>query len=292
MTESAPGDETGATPTEVPSLPSEVAGEAGSGQYTPSEASLQIAYCHSSRVSHSWHQSLMNAVGYDKSMGLNLVGTQPMAVHCSGPNSLVEGRNLAVTNFLDHTDMEWLMFIDTDMGFEADAVERLVLAADPVERPVVGGLCFAMKHMSADGKGGFNVLPVPTLFMFAKNEDQGVGFANRFIYPPDSLVQVAGTGAAFIVMHRTVLEEMRTQFGPVWYNFVQYEDGTVISEDLSFCWRLAQMQVPTFVDTRVKITHHKEFWLSEGDYSMPDREPMRKQMDAVKSLVPPEVGRG
>jgi hypothetical protein len=283
----APVDETGATPTAVPAdgpqLPDGTTRHHG---YVPQEASVAIGYPHSSRVSHSWHASVMNMIAYDKSMGLNLIGSIPFAVSCSGPNSLVEGRNMIVENFLDKTDAEWLFFIDTDMGFQADALERLVLAADPVERPVVGGLCFAMKHMGEDHRGGFKVMPVPTLFMFAKNDKQGVGFANRFIYPRDTMVQVAGTGAAFLLIHRSVLDAMRADFGDKWFDFVQYGDGTTVSEDLSFCWRLAQLKVPLFVNTAVKVTHHKELWLSEEDYNQPPREPMAQQMAAANT---PEV---
>lgn len=284
-------DGAGRHPTEAPVEPSEVAGETGDAAYAPPEGCVAVAYPHSSRVSHSWHISLMNTLAYDKSLGLNLIGSMPFAVSCSGPNSLVEGRNMAVAHFLDNTEAEWLFFVDTDMGFQADAMERLLLAADPVKRPVVGGLCFAMKHMGSDGRGGFNVLPVPTLFMFAQNEKQGMGFANRFIYPPNSMLQVAGTGAAFLLMHRSALERMRKIYDDSWFNFVQYGDGVQVSEDLSFCWRLAEMSVPVFVHTGIQITHHKEMWLSEADYHMPDREPMAKQMqDAINEPSDEEGG--
>lgn len=280
MTGVAPGDETVATPTDVPAGPSEVAGGPPEGV---AGGAVQIAYMHGSRVSHSWHRSLMDTLVYDKSVGLDVIQAAPFAVSCSGPNSLVEGRNMAATHFLDKTNAEWLFFVDTDMGFQPDALERLLLAADPAERPIVGGLCFALKHMQPDGMGGFRVMPVPTLFMFAKNDDQGVGFANRFRYPPETLVQVAGTGAAFILIHRSVLERIRNVAGDSWFDFVHYGDGAQVSEDLSFCWRANEAGFKVFVHTGVKVTHHKEFWLSENDYPMPDREPMQHQMDAVKS---------
>lgn len=252
---------------------------------------VQIAYLHPGQVSHSWHMSLMNAIAYDKSVGLNVFDHAPLAVSCSGPNSLVEGRNFAATHFLDKTDAEWLMFIDTDMGFEADAIERLLLAADADLRPVVGGLCFALKHMGPDGKGGFVVRPIPTLFMWAKTRDQGFGFANRFRYPPETLVQVAGTGAAFLLIHRSVLVRIRAaEGGDTWFNFIQYQDGMQVSEDLSFCYRVGQLALPVFVHTGIKVSHHKEFWLSEDDYRMPDFEPMQQLMDEAKSPVCPTHG--
>lgn len=275
----APGDETGATPTDVPASRREVAGESPSGA---DNSTVQVAYLHSSRVSHSWHQSMMNMIAFDKSLGANVIESAPMAVSCSGPNSLVEGRNMAVQHFLDKTDHGWLMFIDTDMGFSPDALEQLLFAADPVERPIVGGLCFALKHMGPDGKGGYNVRPVPTLFAWAKNPEQGYGFANRFIYPPETLVQVAGTGAAFLLIHRSALVRMRAEHGDAWFDFVQYGDGAQVSEDLSFCYRVGQAGIPIFVHTGVKVTHHKEMWLGENSYVMPDQEPMGLMIDAAR----------
>lgn len=279
MTGAAPGTSGSQPPTDTPLLPPQIAGETAG---RPDDGSVQIAYLHGGQVSHSWHQSLINAIAYDKSVGLNVIGTAPFAVHCSGPNSLVEGRNMAAKHFLDETEAAWLLFVDTDMGFEADAIERLWVAADPVGRPVVGGLCFALKHLGPDGKGGYRVLPVPTLFMWGRNDKQGYGFCNRFRYPPDALLKVDGTGAAFILIHRTVLEEVRDVYGDAWFDLVAYDDGTQVSEDLSFCYRVRSVNRSIFVHTGVEITHHKQFWLGASDYRMPDREPMARQMAAAK----------
>lgn len=279
MTGSLSGDEPGGTPTDVPAGPSEVAGEAPGDQDGPSVA---VAYMHGSRVSHSWHRSMMDMVAYDKSVGFNLIRQAPFSVSCSGPHGLVEGRNMAVKKFLDEGTEDWLFFVDTDMGFEPSALERLVFAADPVARPVVGGLCFAMKHTGPDGKGGFNVVPIPTLFMWGRTPDQGYGFASRFRFEPNTVTQVAGTGAAFLLMHRSVLDSMRAEKGDTWFNLVQYEDGTNISEDLSFCFRLMQMRIPVFVHTGVSVSHHKELWLSDADYRMPKIEPAQRLADAAK----------
>lgn len=278
MTGAAPEDETAPAPTDIPAQASEVAG--GSAGAT-GDSAVQVAYLHSSRVSHSWHVSMMHMVAFDKSVGLNVINSMPYGVSCSGPNSLVEGRNMAVVHFLDKTEHEWLFFVDTDMGFRPDALQTLLLAADPAKRPIVGGLCFSMKHMGPDGKGGYRVMPAPTLFMWAKNPEQGVGFANRFIYPPDALLQVAGTGAAFILIHRSALAAIRSEYGDRWFDFVQYGDGAQVSEDLSFCWRAGKLNIPVFVHTGVQVTHHKEMWLGESDYHMPPVEPMQRQMDGM-----------
>lgn len=284
MTGEATVDETAAAPIDTPPDPSEVAGEAPEAIVG---SSVQIAYMHSSRVSHSWALSMMNLLAYDKTVGLNVITSMPFAVSCSGPNSLVEGRNLAVSHFLDKTSAEWLFMVDTDMGFRPEALETLLLAADPDIRPVVGGLCFAMKHMGSDGKGGYKIRPVPTLFAWGQKEGQGRGFANRFRYPPDTLTQVAGTGAAFILMHRSALDAVRAQYGDHWYDFIHYEDGVQVSEDLSLCYRLGSVGKPIYVHTGVSVSHHKELWLDENSYVMPDVEPMAAMMEeAAKHATP------
>ncbi len=262
---------TAPTPTGIPALPVEFGpvdtGGTGDGQ-------VQIAYCHSASVSHSWHNSLMNMVAYDKSIGMNLIGSAPYQVNCSGPHGLVEGRNLAAKHFLEETEHEWLFWIDTDMGFEPDSLDRLMTVADQDERPVVGGLCFALKQLTPDGTSGWRTGPAPTLFGLAKNKQGTIGFFSRSVYPRDSVVQVAGTGSAFILIHRSVLEQVRDKHGEAWYDLISYEDGKTISEDLSFCWRVGDLGRSIWVHTGVKTTHHKTIWVGEEDYAMPAKDEM------------------
>jgi hypothetical protein len=274
-----PEDETGTDGTDALAEALTFAGESASQQDGRSEGGgVLVAYCHESRVSHSWHRSLVDLMVYDKVSGDNLIQSAPFAVACDGPHGLVQGRNLAAQHFLDTTDAEWLFWVDTDMGFKPDALQRLLAAADPVSRPVVGGLCFALKHTRPDGYSGFVQQPMPTLFRMARDVDGHVGFANRMVYPVDSLVQVAGTGSAFIVIHRSVLEEIRAAQGDVWYEPVRYEDGRPLSEDLSFCYRVGQLGHQVYVHTGVETTHHKEIWLGAGHYEMPSEEPLLRRV--------------
>src|SRR5690606_31048939 len=92
---------------------------------------------------------------------------------------------------------------------------------------------------------------------------------NRWEYPKDTLVQVAGTGAACLLIHRSVLDKMRANHGDHWFDRVRYDDGQAISEDLSFCARLMQQGAKVFVHTGIKTTHHKQLWVGEDDYVPP-----------------------
>lgn len=231
---------------------------------------VQVAYLHPHMVSHSWHESMMRLVAWDAAHDCRLIGTGGPFMIRADSGGLVEARNLAVKRFLDETTHEWLWFVDTDMGFGPDTVDQLVAAADPVSRPVVGALCFGLREMDYDGLGGRRVMPVPTIFMQAQTPAGHIGFATRWEYPENTVLQVAGTGAACLLIHRTAVEKVRADHGDTWFDQVRYQDGRLVSEDLSFCYRLASISCPVFVHTGVKTNHHKQMWISDLDYQAPN----------------------
>lgn len=238
---------------------------------TPAVAAGKVclAYVHDSDVAYSWHRSILDLIGYDLAHHQRIVGGGGWFGMRCGTDGLPEARNKVAAQFLDG-DAEWLFWIDTDMGFAPDTVDRLLASADPAERPVVGALCFAQGEDSLDGMGGFRCSPRPTLFAWAEKDTGEQGFAPMFDYPRDQLVEVAGTGSACLVIHRAALEKVAAEYGPVWYSRLgNPTTGKLIAEDLSFCARLLQVGLAVHVDTRVKTTHLKRLWLSEDDYRHP-----------------------
>ncbi len=166
------------------------------------------------------------------------------------------GRNEIARKFLA-TECEWLFMVDTDMGFSPDTVEALIAAADPLTRPVVGGLCF---KLHSEGPGPFHgerYAILPTAFAWVETSDT-VGFAPLRSLPEDTLMEVSATGAACMIIHRSALELVRTRYGEKWFDPVEHPTGpTTFSEDLSFCIRLAAVDLPIFVHTGVGTTHDK-----------------------------------
>jgi hypothetical protein len=234
------------------------------------DTSVCLAYVHDSEVAYSWHRSMLDLVAYDLQHHQRIVGGGGWFGMRHGTGGLVEARNKVAAQFLDG-DAEWLFWIDTDMGFAGDTVDRLLDSADPEERPVVGALCFAQSEIALDEMGGYRCTPKPTLFAWGERDNGEQGFAAMYDYPRDQLVEVAGTGSACLVIHRTALEKVAAECGgQVWYSRLgNPTTGQLIAEDLSFCARLLQVGLPVYVDTRVKTTHLKQLWLSEQDYPHP-----------------------
>lgn len=170
---------------------------------------------------------------------------------------IAAGRNKLAQAFLDEAESEWFFSIDSDMGFAADTVERLIGYADRYQRPVVGGLCFSLKPNGRSSFYGIRYRVAPTLYSFHELERE-VGFAPMFDYPRDTLVKVSATGAACLLLHRSALEKVRDRHGETWFDPITHPVGpTTFSEDLSFCVRLAACDIPIHVHTGVKTTHDK-----------------------------------
>lgn len=234
---------------------------------TTGDGIVQIAYLHPEHVSHSWHDSMRRMHDFDRTLPQPRIEPRPLNIRCGSGALIVRNRNFAVTLFLDKTPHEWLLFVDTDMGFEPDAVHRLLEVADPVSAPFVGALCFALMESEYDGLGGHRFTIVPTLYKIGNVIETGHARLCYYgDYPQDTVVQVAATGAAFILVHRSALEALREKHGDKWFDQVVDEDGDVVGEDFSFCVRLGAAGFPMFVHTGVKTNHHKEIWLSEEDY--------------------------
>lgn len=199
-------------------------------------------------------------------------GTELRAI--TGAGGIPTNRNKIARDFLDNTDGEWLFFIDTDMGFTPDTVDRLVASADPIERPVMGGLCFAGLRRKPSGPNPLHAerfLIQPTIYEWV-DVDGELGFRPIIDYKRDAVVETAATGAACLLIHRGALEAVRARYGDAWFDPMTHPTGLkgkprTFSEDLSFCVRLAACDLPIHVDTSVKTTHEKGFaFLDEGSF--------------------------
>lgn len=203
-----------------------------------------------------------------------------------GTMGVATGRNKIAACFLDDTDAEWLWFIDTDMGFGPDTVDRLVKSADPELRPVMGGLCFAIKRQQQGAFYAERFRMSPTIYSFHELADE-VGFRPILDYRRDQVVQAAGTGAACLLIHRGALDTVRARFGDVWFEPITHPTGEKgggprgFSEDLSFCVRLASLDIPVHVDTAVKTCHEKGgIFLDEDAFDRQQRLAKFEQAEA------------
>jgi len=217
--------------------------------------------------SHCFGQSLIDLYLCDAFGSKRMVPHGKQLRDNAQAGGIVAGRNQIAAKFLDATECEWLFMVDSDMGFAPDTVDRLIAAADPKTRPVVGGLCFSLRRDTAGEFYGQKYVVVPTCFEYV-DTDTEVGFRSILDYPRDALFPVSGTGAACMVIHRSALESIRAKAGDHWFDQITHPNGsTVFSEDLSFCIRVASVDLPVMVHTGVRTTHDKHgVFLDEDEY--------------------------
>ncbi len=235
----------------------------------PEPDKVTAGFLYEDEMKSSFVLSFIRMLGFDAE-GMGRVWAGGFAPRRGTTGDLAGGRNDVVADFLK-TDSQYLWWVDTDMGFEPDVVERLLEAADPVERPVVGALCFAQRQHISDGVFGYRSVAWPVLLDWNVLDGKG-GFEVRWDYPRNTLTRCSATGSACILIHRSVFERMRDEYGGdpnwnSWYSRVANPTtGALMGEDFSFCARLLRLEIPVFVHTGVQTTHQKNIWLQEEDY--------------------------
>lgn len=223
-----------------------------------------VGYLHPGMVHGAFMRCCINLIAYDGYHNRRLIDGGGFVEYQAGAN-LSQPRNNLVQLFMGFK-AEWLLMLDSDMTFPADGLDRLIDKADPHERPIVGGLCFGLE---SDGKH------TPTLFDVFKGPD-GLPQVGRYReWEPDSLMRVAGTGTAFLLIHRRVFEafdafeapEGATAFNKAFPYFqeTEYFDKP-IGEDLTFCFRAGFLGFPVYVDTSLHVGHIKTRELNFASY--------------------------
>jgi hypothetical protein len=198
---------------------------------------------------------------------------------------VVEGRNEAVKAFLESA-AEWLWFVDSDMGWDPEALEQLMAVADPVERPIVGGLCFGFGPISdrIDHAQAVIKKPFPTIFDLAETDDD-VGFRPRWGYLPNVVQRCDATGAAMLLIHRSVFERMAAESTGAWFDRIRHPKAKKLwGEDTSFCARARLLDIPVYVHAGVRTSHSKVVFVTETQFMAELMAPPAS--DRVDVLVP------
>lgn len=209
-----------------------------------------IGYVHPGTVRAEFAASLL---------GLAMEGKTPLdavlTLH-SGPN-ISTARNQLVSDFLTRQRAPWLLMCDTDMAFAPDALDRLIAAADPGERPLIGALCWSQNDGAAD--------PYPTMYDLAQNDGGELAFTRPAIWDRGCVRKVSATGAAFLLMHRAALAKIEASTGDIaapWFR--ESAIGAplaLMGEDMTFCLRAGAAGIPVHVATAVQCGHLKPVML-------------------------------
>jgi hypothetical protein len=174
-------------PNELPPL--EV-GTADGGTIEVPRSGVYIGNISPGKVSTRWAHSLERLVDFDRTQRL---GLHRGTLYQESNANISKGRNELVTQFLGTDDGEWLLLLDSDMVFPPEVIVRLLAASVVTGSLMVGGLCVFIGNLG----------PIPTLYQY-RTADAITGV--QFDYPDGAQLQVAATGSACLMVHRSVFE--------------------------------------------------------------------------------------
>jgi GT2 family glycosyltransferase len=217
-----------------------------------SEDRLVIGWIHNDTCSALFAKSLYSSLIYDLAREQRIAG---IIDEYSSAN-VSTARNNVVRQFLADHDAAWLLFIDADMVWEAEAPLRLLAAADEDDTPILGALCHGAIHDEL----------FSTIFVIAEHE--GATKMQRLRDYPDGggIGKCSATGAAFLLVHRSVLAKVEAQhFDEAFPWFQETSIGRApVSEDVTFCLRAGRLGIPVHVHTGVEAGHHKSTVLTKA----------------------------
>jgi len=172
-----------------------------------------------------------------------------MAQYCAGKVSMValrrqrepvaEARSGMVNDALE-LGAKWILFIDSDMTFPEDALERLM--SHDVD--IVSGMAVKCSP------------PFTICSSVTENEWEHfypVGTSDcPTPLPEDGLMEISGCGGAFMLVKTEVLKKMEKPHFSQWFN----KRGYAIGEDFNFC-RKATLEAgaKVYLDTDLDIGH-------------------------------------
>lgn len=213
-----------------------------------------IGYCHPGTLRAEFAASVLETILTGP------VKVDTVLSYQSGPN-ISTARNKICHEFLTKHRAPWLLMCDTDMVFAADALGRLITAANEAKAPVVGALCYSQDD-------GADCLPVMyELVAPDAGQMDRIAFVRLSSWAEGTLVRVSATGAAFLAIRRDALREIAAKSGdqaaPWFRESPVGAPLALMGEDMTFCLRAAAAGIPVHVHTGVQVGHMKPVMLGK-----------------------------
>jgi len=196
----------------------------------------------------------------------------------SGCSVVSRVRNLIATNFLN-SDCTDLMFIDSDINFDAEDIFRLLAWSSDPKKGIVAGIPVARKK----GQVYFSTLDT--------EDDKSI------LMDKMGLVKAKRVATAFMMIRKEVFVKL-AEAHPEWtYHdekkegdtiicFFDFElkDGQYIGEDYLFCDRAREQGFEVWIDPTIKLGHMgvHEF---EGSFGEEFLYPLLRPVDSKKEAA-------
>lgn len=145
-----------------------------------------------------------------------------------------------------------VMYIDSDMQFSPDLLLKLNEQLDS-GLDYVSALCFMRM--------------TPTKPCIYKNVTYGKNDFGIYhtcdpilSYPKNQLFEVEASGFGAVMMNTEVIRKVTENYG------MPFSPMMGFGEDISFCWKVGQLGIKMYCDSRIKVGHIGTYVYGEEDY--------------------------
>lgn len=190
----------------------------------------------------------------------------PLFIDYPSEKPITYNRNKIVRGFLERTQYDYLIMIDSDIVPPPDYLKLLDFQKD-----IISGVCFAFTKK--------NIFPLVLKKSATKPTDSKY-FPYESVDPAkwDGLIEVDAVGTGAIVLSRKVLEAMPYPFKNVYDKVGEKQIGN----DLNFCREAKAKGFKVFVHTDYVCSHFTRFDLKSIYYTM---RGVFKEMDAMGTKI-------
>lgn len=174
-------------------------------------------------------------------MGLDTSRYETSVRHLQG--SLPDDAREALANDAINEGYDYLLWIDSDMVFDMDALNQLM----EDDKDIVTGICFKRT--------------APYTPCIYRESEKG-GNEIYIDYPKDSVFEVSACGCAFQLVKVSALKAVREKYGTM------YRRAYPFGEDISFAMRWKDLGGKMYCDSRVKVGHIGKMIVTEKTWEV------------------------
>jgi hypothetical protein len=210
-----------------------------------------VTYVRPQMMDGQFAENLIDTITWDRDHDDHIWGRIGIS---SGPR-IASARNQVMHHVRQlPPSINWIWNLDVDMTFNRQLLDRMYIEAHDRGITFLGALAFS-------GGRDFEIEPV----LYEPSDD---GMRRMRTYPKDTMMKVPATGAACILFHRDVLEDVLKLNPDAKYPwFEEVTDGDKeYGEDVTFCMRATEAGHPVHVHTGLQVGHMKTMPLHEGVY--------------------------
>ncbi|WP_036261938.1 hypothetical protein [Methylocapsa aurea] len=220
--------------------------------------------CFGGLVSQHYMQSILGLIQFASQAGFDA------ALALLGHDSLItRSRNTLVTQFLNTPSATHLLFIDADIAFEAEQVQRML----SFDRDFVAGI-YPLKVIDWSGAAIRRAASAGETFQTAPLLYVGTLCAGGALEREGRFATGVYCGGGFMMLKRRVLERMIAAYPETRYRsahaysnatgdanyalfdcMIDKETNAYISEDFGFCQKWRDIGGKIWLDTEGRLTH-------------------------------------